>query len=262
MKRMEMTIKLGVLAVVMLSVGGVAGVGGVASGQTYSSQPHPLDLARQRAAVSSSLLVTEQNAIELPLVKGRITNPVISRVSLVAVPLPPPRRYALHDLVTIIVRESTTATSEATLETEKETSVDGSVSAFPHLNLKDLLTKQLQSSDRTNFPAVGVKYGREFTGEGDYERRDTMTTRVTGQIIDIKPNGLLVVEAHTHIQNDDEVQDIMVTGTWREEDVALDNTVLSTQGFNFRIKKENAGELRKASKKGLFTKILDTLFAF
>ena len=89
-----------------------------------------------------------------------------------------------------------------------------------------------------------------------------MTTRLTGQIIDIKPNGLLVVEAHTHIQNDDEIQDIKVTGTWREEDVAIDNTVLSTQGYGVRIEKVHEGELRKASKKGLFTKILDTLFAF
>ncbi|MHC4994232.1 MAG: flagellar basal body L-ring protein FlgH, partial [Planctomycetota bacterium] len=120
----------------------------------------------------------------------------------------------------------------------------------------------LQASGRNDFPEVGVDFNREFNGEGEYERRDSMTTRLTGQIIDVKPNGLLVIEARTYIQNDDEIQDIKVTGTWRETDVAIDNTVLSTQGFDVRIQKTNEGELRKASKKGLFTKVLDTLFAF
>lgn len=249
-------------------------LGGVALGQGATQRTGPIrslpspGVARQNpapqmvAAPSSSLFVMERDAIQLPLVKGRVTNPIVSQASLVAVPLPPPRRFAAHDLVTIIIREQTTASSESTLETEKETKVDGSVTAFPHLNFQDLLKKPLQASGRENFPAVGVNYGREFTGEGEYERRDSMTTRLTGRIIDIKPNGLLVIEARTHIQNDDEIQDIKVTGTWREADVAIDNTVLSTQGFDVNIQKTHEGELRKSSKKGLFTKILDTLFAF
>ena len=44
--------------------------------------------------------------------------------------------------------------------------------------------------------------------------------------------------------------------------MTIANTVLSTQMFDLRVAKTHEGEIRKAQKKGLFTKILDTIFNF
>ena len=44
-------------------------------------------------------------------------------------------------------------------------------------------------------PAVKADGEREFEGEGTASRTDTLTARITGRIIDIRPNGNLVIEA-------------------------------------------------------------------
>jgi flagellar L-ring protein precursor FlgH len=212
-------------------------------------------------AQSSSLYVTTQPG-PIVKVKGRSVNAQLQEVSYHVVTMPEPRLFAVHDLITIIIREQSTTTSEATLDTQKETQLDGKIQAFPTFNLRDILEGRLRPGDPADFPAVKVGTKNEFKGEGEYERRDTMTTRLTARVVDIKPNGTMTLEARTHVQNDDEKLTIAVTGQIRPEDVTADNTVLSTQVFDLRVAKVHEGELRKTSKKGLLTKILDTIFNF
>ena len=55
---------------------------------------------------------------------------------------------------------------------------------------------------------------------------------------------------------------LVLTGTCRKEDITLDNTILSTQIYDLFLRKQTAGEMKKASEKGVLTKILDTIFNF
>lgn len=190
-------------------------------------------------------------------------SPAIAAVSFAAAPLPEPRVFAVNDLVTIIVRDSTENDSRAELETEKETTIEGEISDFPNLTLKDLLNFQLKPSKFSDGkPRVGVEMSKEFEGDGRYNRRDTFTTRITARIIDVKPNGVLVLEARKHVRTDKEELSMIITGACRGDDVASDNTVLSTALADLRIAKEHKGELRNATKKGVLTQVLEGLFAF
>lgn len=185
-------------------------------------------------------------------------------LSYFAVPDPTPRKYEVNGLLTIIIREQSSATSESTLETEKELKLDGKISEFPRLRLEDLLNGQLNQSniESGNEPQVKIGVKNDFEGDGEYERRDTLTTRLQARIVDIKPNGTLALEARTFIQNDDEQLTITVTGYCRAEDITLDNTVLSTQVYDLRVTKTHNGELRKTTQKGILTKVLDAIFNF
>jgi flagellar L-ring protein precursor FlgH len=190
-------------------------------------------------------------------------SPYVAQASIAAVRLPEPHQFTINDLVTIIVRESIEAESDSELTTEKDASVKGLISAFPNLNVKDLINLQLDRAtmDGGN-PEVDITLGNQFEGEGEYERSDSFTTRLTSRIIDIKPNGTLVLEARKFIQSDDETVNIILTGTARKEDVTADNTILSTQIYDLQLVKKHSGELRKASKKGLVTKFFEMLFNF
>lgn len=190
-------------------------------------------------------------------------SPDIAASSFAAVKVPEPRRFAKHDLITIIIRESTETDFEATMETEKEVGVDGEISQFPRFNLRDLLNAQLRPNDmEEGVPAVGVDFGNEFTGEGGYSRSESITGRITAKVIDVKPNGMLVLEARKHLRTDEESLDLVITGSCRPEDVTIDNSVLSTQLYNLRLDKQHEGELRNSTKKGLLTKVMDLLFNF
>ena len=188
--------------------------------------------------------------------------PALAQRSFTSVRPAEPRQFAVHDLVTIVVRELSQADSSASLETEKDAQFDGAVNAFPDMQLSQLLDFQLAGSRLANPPKLDVELGNQWEGEGTYERKDSVSDRVTARVIDVKPNGLLVLEARKSIRNDREGLQIVLTGTCRAEDVSIDNTVLSTQLYNLHLDRQHEGELRKSTKKGLITKVLEGLFSF
>ncbi|MEE9211184.1 MAG: flagellar basal body L-ring protein FlgH [Phycisphaeraceae bacterium] len=215
---------------------------------------------------TSSLYVADaqRDAAPAVVVNGQPNrlSPAIARTSLVAVPPLRLRQFAVNDLVTIIIREFTQADSTAELDTEKDVRFRGDISEFPNLNLRDLLNFQIQASANEDPPKLEMRFRPDFDGEGDYKRKDSLTGRITARIIDIKPNGNLVLEARKYIEQDDETLSLVLTGTCRSEDVTVDNTVLSTELYDLRLAKEHTGELRKVTRKGLLTKLLELIFNF
>ena len=219
-----------------------------------------------RVAGQSSSLYLE-SVEPLPVVSpggtGSGLSPAMARVNLAVVRLPEPRQFSINDLITIIVRESIENDSKAEIETEKGTDFQGAISAFPKLDPSDLLQLKLRpSSMRNGTPRVDINFDNEFEGDGDVSRRDTFTTRITARILDVKPNGSLVLEARRYIRTDEEVLEMTLTGTCRKDDVTADNTILSTQLFDMRLVKEHQGELRKATKKGWITQFFEGIFNF
>ncbi len=188
--------------------------------------------------------------------------PALRGTSFTTVDAAEPRQFAVQDLVTIIIRESSQVDSESSLETQKDARWRGKVGAFPRLSLRDLIDLELRPSDITDPVEVDISYGQKFEGEGEYSRKDTMSDRISARIIDVKPNGLLVLEARRETKHDKEEQVVILTGTCRAEDVSIDNTVLSTQLYDMRLNKQHKGALRQTTKKGIITRVLEGLFNF
>jgi flagellar L-ring protein precursor FlgH len=182
--------------------------------------------------------------------------------SLFQVEAPQQRRFHKHDLIQIIVRETSTARSKHELETEKDFRVNGKIQAWPDLQLSQLLQLQLQASANAAAPAVDLRLGKDFDGSGDYERRDDLTARLSAEVIEVLPNGNLILEARSSVRNDEEESVIKVTGICRPEDISPANTVLSSQIHDLRIAKANTGELRQATKKGLLARVFDFIWAW
>ena len=108
-----------------------------------------------------------------------ITN-ALESTSLFAFSPEKPRVFKEHDLVQIIVRETTRIESFQGLETEKEYGLIAGVEAFPGLNDYDLLKY-------TGLEAAGEK---EFDGEGEYAREDNLTTRLAAEVLKSCPTAI------------------------------------------------------------------------
>ena len=85
---------------------------------------------------------------------------------------------------------------------------------------------------------------------------------MTAEIIEVQPNGNLVLEARTYIKTDKEEQSIKATGICRATDITAANTILSNQLHDLTIEKMHKGELHQAGQKGIIAKVLETVFAF
>jgi flagellar L-ring protein precursor FlgH len=223
--------------------------------------------ARDSGGATSSLLVQAMRRAAQPGPPGTAPPPpghAMGAVSLFRVPALEPRLFQKHDLVQIVVRETSTAISSQELETSKELGIAGVVDAWPHLSLSDILELQLRAGNTPSneLPEVAVGLDREFYGEGDYERLDDLTARLTAEVIEVLPNGNLVLEARTRIATDEETSTLRVTGICRPDDVTELNTIFSNQVHDLQIRKMHEGELKKASTKGIVTQVLDALFAW
>ena len=128
--------------------------------------------------------------------------------------------------------------------------------------MRNLLDLRVGAGGTTDLPRLGLNFENEFQGKGDYERRDDFTARITAEVIEVLPNGNLVLEARSQIRMDEEVSTMKVTGTCSPDAVTPANTVFSSNLHDLKIEKINTGELKKANQKGFLSKLLDAVFSF
>ncbi|MEY3026724.1 MAG: flagellar L-ring protein [Planctomycetota bacterium] len=171
------------------------------------------------------------------------------------------REYAVHDLVTIVVSESSRSKSSSDAKADKDYDMQAEIGAFMTLDPTSLAGGPI-NLDGSSLPAFDVSGSKGFKGKGNYARTDDFTARVTAEIVEIRPNGLLVLEARREIVNDGETQLILLSGVCRPQDVDANNQVLSQRVADAVIKKTTTGQLRDTTEKGLIAKILDSIFAF
>jgi flagellar L-ring protein precursor FlgH len=183
----------------------------------------------------------------------------LKNVSVFAVPEPEPKTIKKHDLITIIIREESEVSSQGTSDLKRQSDIDAKVDAFARLNLHNFA---LQPAIGPTPPELKASASRNFKGEATVDRTDSVITRVTGEVLDVKPNGTLVLQARKKIKTDEEEQTLICAGICRVEDVTPDNTVLSTQLFDLEFSKTNKGQVRNTTKTGLIHKLLDFVNPF
>jgi len=185
---------------------------------------------------------------------------LLEEVSLFFLAVPETRTIKKHDIITIIIDENSSQTSTQTLDTKKDSKTSGSVATI--LDLMQLLELRLAESGTKDTNLVDFTSKRKFKGEGDYKRADKFSARITAKVLEVKPNGTLVLEATKRIAKDKEISILVLSGLARDEDVTAQNTILSSQLADLNISLENEGDVKTAAEKGIITRVLDTVFAF
>jgi len=189
---------------------------------------------------------------EAPQVKR---NPVYGKYSWVTGPERKPKTYSVGDLITVIVRERRQFEADSDLTTKKKLNLKSDIDAMIKVTDQGIGASQF----RRGKPAVDLSLDKNLKSKADTSREDNMTFRLTGKIIDVKPNGVLMIEARAKVQHDEEVSVITVVGGCRKEDVTADNTILSTQLEDKTVSVTNKGALRSAAQRGWICKLLDIL---
>jgi flagellar L-ring protein precursor FlgH len=225
------------------------------------AQPAQAAPAPNRAAAADLLRDNGNSLLKASLVSrpdpGQAT---LKDVSYYAVPVPEPKVIRKHDLVTIIVREESAFVSEGNTETTREAAIDAVITDFVKLKLNNW---EIEGGAIGPIPPrVAANLNREFTGEGTVDRSDRLTARITAEVLDVKPNGTLVLQARKRIKTDEEEQSLILTGVCRAEDITADNSILSTQLYDLELAKNHKGTVRDATRKGWGGKLLDALSPF
>jgi flagellar L-ring protein precursor FlgH len=109
---------------------------------------------------------------------------------------------------------------------------------------------------------VSGKSDSSFEGTGSTSRETTLQTSLTARIIDVLPNGYLVVEGMREIRVNNENQSVYLTGVVRPEDINANNTVLSSSVAQMSVRVQGKGVVSQPIKPGWLFKILNGVLPF
>lgn len=222
-------------------------------GGTTTTLPQPA--APQRAAPLAGGMQPGLRPVAPSAAMATAVNPVLLTSSTIAVRTPEPQRIQVHDQITVIVREDKQAVTNAKLESKKDWKVDSALEQWFRLDKDDRLVGQFPQGP----PGVDFDFKGDYKGEGRVNRKDSLITRIQATVVDVKPNGTLVLEARKEIQIDEEKQAVTLTGTCRAADVSAQNTILSTQIADLTIRTRHSGAARDATRRGWLMRAFDFL---
>lgn len=123
------------------------------------------------------------------------------------------------------------------------------------------------SSDGTSRSAAAdvdgsVESSRQFNGNAQLQSARVLTDRMALTVIDVLPNGNLVVEGHRVRIIAGERRILRVTGVVRPADLSPVNTVLSEAVANFKIEYLGRGVESKFTNQGWFSQFVNHVWPF
>ena len=164
--------------------------------------------------------------------------------------------------ITIVVQQNSDASTVSVADSKKQQTFDAALQQFLALNAFGNGIQQIGKVASANkLPEISFNYNSDTKANADQQRTDTFA-RMTAEIADVKPNGTLVLEATAHVRMDKEDQIFRLTGVCRAEDVAADNTIVSSQIAQLDLSKDTAGDVKNGTKRGWLNSIIDTIDRF
>jgi flagellar L-ring protein FlgH len=137
-------------------------------------------------------------------------------------------------------------TSEGDAESRKNSNFNAVLSQWLAFDGKDLFDAPL----RRGAPGAIGTLNTQYRTTSDMELRDAMTFRIAAEVVDIRPNGNLVIEARREIRNNDEVWLQSLTGVVRRQSIGPDRTVRSDEVAELRIDKRERGFINDSYRRG------------
>lgn len=212
-------------------------------------------LARSRRGGLSSGSINDENRSGVIPRSDAVS---VLQASWFTVDEPTPKDFRVHDLVTIVINEASKNSTKADTKADRKYDLQAAINEWVKLEGGALRPK----STAAGAPKLDMQLDRSFEGKGDIKREDTLSARIQAEIIDVMPNGNLVVEATHTVTTDKEVTVITLTGTCRSKDIAIDNSIISTKVANLKVTKTHEGIASDATKRGVLSGLFDWMAIF
>ena len=171
-------------------------------------------------------------------------------------PLPPEsiqRELQINDIVTVLVDYRSSMLSEGDAKSKRNNNFNAVLSDWLKFDGKNIMPAPLNNGD----PRIKGQLDSQYKTEADLSARDSLTFRIAASVVDIRPNGNLVLEARSEVQHDDEVWEQSLTGVVRRQSIGPDRTVRSDDIAERRIRIRKKGFIKDGIERGWFTKWYD-----
>ena len=136
-----------------------------------------------------------------------------------------------HDLISVVVSENLAASTDGTVKNSRATSANSGISG---------LIGTLHSGNALQ-NLVNQNSASALNAQGASASNSSLTTTLGGQVVEVLPNGMLVIEAARQVEFAQQVQTIVLRGLVRPEDISQQNQVLSTAISSLEVQVRGKG---------------------
>ena len=183
--------------------------------------------------------------------RGSIYDPARGPVS----PIADKTANRVGDLLTVLIRENQDLKNEEKTDLNKNSTLNYQLVDFA-----------LKPDAFSSLPSVRTQKSDTFGGAANFEKSGEFEARLTAMVMDVLPNGNMIIEGRREIRIDDERKVIEFRGIVRRFDVTRANTVESELVANAYVSYAGSGPLTNANKRrglaGWLYNAIDWLWPF
>ncbi|MCX8117523.1 MAG: flagellar basal body L-ring protein FlgH [Desulfobacterota bacterium] len=225
-----------------LFLGGALVLSGCVTSEVHRLIPHKVD-KEGLAHPSPALPSQEEGSLWSPSHSANLYSDVKAR--------------NVGDIVTISIVESARASKNAETKTARDSGLNASWTG-----IFELITKGWKFHKTPIGTSHQIDFSNQFDGKGETTRSSSMNAYITARVVQVFPNGNLLIRGTRLIQINNENQYISIEGIVRPEDISSTNVVLSTYIAEAKIELTGYGAISDKQRPGWLVHLLDWLWPF
>ncbi len=161
------------------------------------------------------------------------------------------------DTITISIVESARASKNASTKTGRASGLEASYSG-----ILDSMTAGMSINGQKIGTEHKVDFKNNFDGSGATTNSSSMNAFITARVMQVHPNGNMVIRGTRQVRINNENQWIFIQGVIRPEDVSSTNVVLSTFIADARIELNGQGAVSDKQVPGWLARAIDWAWPF
>ena len=170
------------------------------------------------------------------------------------------RASKVGDIITVRVSAKDTAKMENEMEQNRDDNKD-SVGIGSFFGYESYLGKVFPDAvNKDNL--VSINSNREISGDGKIDRKENINVTMAATVMQVLPNGNLVIEGTQEIRVSYEVRQLTVRGIIRRADITSDNTIESSKIAELRVSYGGQGVITDVQQPRYGRQILDIVAPF
>lgn len=159
-------------------------------------------------------------------------------------------RY-VGDTLTVLITENTSASVKSNAETQRASSISASVDP-----MKGVLGNTFEGM------SLGAKGANNFSGKGDAASTNVFTGTMTATVIEVLPNGNLLISGEKQLAIGHQTEYIRVSGIANPAFISIANEIASAKISDARIEYKSAGFIADSQVMGWLARFFLTVLPF
>jgi flagellar L-ring protein precursor FlgH len=158
-----------------------------------------------------------------------------------------------HDLISVVVSENLAASTDGTVKSSRASNATSGISGLiGTLHAGNALQNLVNQNSSAGLNAQGAS-----------ATNSSLTTTLGGQVVEVLPNGMLVIEAARQVEFSQQMQTIILRGLVRPEDISQENQVLSTAISSLEVQVRGKGIINDYThRQNVLVRLLEKILVF